>query len=191
MNARTLLPLLFATAMTTAFNVHGATGNQIVFDDADENGFSHAFSIYSSGFVFYNVPNPVHAGTVSVGIRDELSSAASWLAPATYSTVSDYDGVSFWVNGGNNGGQNATVVLYNQMDLVGTTSLASLYGAPIPANTWIHLQLSFFSPLFNPAGDNATTFTDLTFRSHGANTELFFLDDIALTGADIFKSGFE
>jgi hypothetical protein len=191
MNKHMMLQLLFVTAMATAFNVRGATGNLIVFDDADENGFSHANSIYGAGTVFYNATTTVHGGTVSVAILDQQSSAASWLAPIPYSTFSDYDGVSFWVNGGSNGGEDVTVVLYNQLDLVGTTSLASLYGAPIPASTWIHLQLSFFSPLFNPAGDNATTFTDITFRSHSGSSTIFFLDDIALTGVDIFKSDFE
>jgi hypothetical protein len=163
----------------------------IVFDDMDENGFSHTGSIYSTGAVFYNATTTAHDGTISVGVNDDQSATASWLAPATYSTLSDYDGVSFWVNGGSNGGENVTVVLYNQDGLVGTTSLASLYGAPIPINTWIHLQLSFFSPLFNPIGTNPTTFTDITFRSHDSGGQLFFLDDIALTGADIFENGFE
>jgi hypothetical protein len=189
MNKCPALLVLFATA--TAFNVYGASGNLVVFDDADANGFDHNTSIYSAGTVFYNATTTAHGGTISVRITDDQSAAASWAAPATYSTLSDYDGLSFWVNGGDNGGENVTAVLYNQNTLIGTTSLADMYGAPIPINTWVHLQLSFFSPLFNPQGDNPTTFTDITFRSHDLNGDIFYLDDIALTGADIFKSGFE
>jgi hypothetical protein len=191
MNRQSLLLLLVVATMASVANA--ASGNLVVFDDADQNGFSHLNSAYGAGNVTFNATSVVHGGTIAVAGNNDPTSVASWLAPATYSTLSDYDGVSFWVNGGNDGSEDITVVLYNVDGLVGSVSMADLYGAPIPINTWIHLQADFASALFNPGGGNPTTFTDIAFRCHssGGPSSFFFLDDIALTGADIFKNGFD
>jgi len=186
------LPTALLIAATMASSAHGATEDLLVYNELEQNGFSHLSSQYSAGQVNYASLVLPHTGLYSVRADNHPASVAvaSWAAPAAYSTLSDYDGISFWIFGPD-GSEAIDLVLYSGDDLVGYASVADMYGAPIPAATWIHLQLSFSSNLFNPSGLNATTFTDIAFRFHSAGDGSFLLDDIVLTGADIFKNDFE
>ena len=62
MDKRCVLGLLiFATFASEAL---GVTGNVVVYDDMDENGFNHAAASCGFDFVFYGETVVVHNGTL-------------------------------------------------------------------------------------------------------------------------------
>jgi hypothetical protein len=171
-----------------------ATANLIIFDDAVENGSDCSSTGDLPGYPI-RIPftTTFHTGTASIGIQDHVGVAFGWCPTAAYSIASDYDGISFWVNGGTQGGENVVLALANSSSTVVSATLAALYGAPLPINTWVHIQSSFFSPVFSYP-DAAVTFNSIAFYVYstaGSGNDFFFLDDIALIGVDIFKNGFE
>jgi len=172
----------------------GASDPLVVFDDADENGFDHNSSAYSGGMSLEQVV--VHSGTTAAGVLVGDFNGASWQAPATYSTLTDYDTLSFWLHDGIPGGsgpQDLAFLLYNSDDvIVGRIDLVVAYGAPLPQATWFNLRIPL-NGLPNPSGaPDPTRFNNITIRTYSNNqSQRFFVDDVVLIGADIFKSGFE
>ena len=107
---------MIAVASSAAW---GASSPLVVFDDADENGFDHNSSPYSNGMSLEQVV--VHSGTTAAGVVVEDFNGASWQAPATYSTLNDYDTLSFWLHDGLPGGsgpQDLALLLYNSDDVI-------------------------------------------------------------------------
>lgn len=184
---RSALFLAMTVANATAW---GASGNLIVFDDADENGFDHNASLWAGGMSLENVD--VHSGSEAAMVRIQDFNGASWQAPDTYSTISDYDGISFWIKDPSGDAQDLAFLLYNSADeIVGKITLADAYGA-LPAGVWVNVHIRF-SDLANTSEISDTThFDNVVIRTyHGAGNTFFFVDDVALTGADIFKNGFD
>jgi hypothetical protein len=69
-----------------------------------------------------------------------------------------------------------------------------MYGAPLPANTWIEFTVPFSSPYFATASSTSPATVQavcIINHSDGGPTSYLYIDDVALTGADIFKNGFE
>lgn len=181
---------LFLAMMVATATAWGASGNLIVFDDADENGFDHNASVWATGMSLET--GDVHSGTVAVYVVFQDFNAASWQAPSTYSTTSDYDGISFWVDYPSGETQDLAFLLYNGAgDIVGRIDLAAAYGT-LPTNTWVNVRVPFNSLTVPVGTSDPDHFDNIVIRTyHGAGTTHFFVDDVALTGADIFKDGFD
>ena len=179
---------------TVAPSAQAATENLNVFDEALHAGSDCSLTGGQPGFpVRIGYVSVVHTGTYSIAVQDYQGVGFGWCPSVPYSITSDYDGISFWVNGGANGGENVDLILGSPSDVnpVAFASLSELYGSPIPNNTWVHIQASFSRPPFvHPSGTDL--FSSVYFSVYSDTSSAFLiLDDISLTGADIFKSGFE
>lgn len=187
------LLVLSISAAIVACNAHGATGNLPVFDDTDRNGFDLASAICSNGALLEAAV--VHGGNAAIGIsRQNDNNGGGWLAPRVYSASSDYDGVTFWVNSGNAPSAHTSLAVYDMNSDPHFMHLEDMYGAPLPANTWIQFQVPFSSPLFAAAlsspPETVQTFCVITHSATGGPGDFIYLDDVWLNGADIFKDGF-
>ncbi len=193
-----LLAALIGTTLssTVAPSAHAATENLVVFDEgvALQNGNDCSLDGGRPGYpVRIGDMSVVHTGTYSIAVQDYQGVALGWCPSVPYSITSDYDGISFWANGGANGGENVTLYLNapGSGDVVAFATLTELYGGPLPINTWVHIQATFSKPPF--INSSGTPFFNRMFFSVYSDTSnaFFILDDISLTGADIFKSDFE
>jgi hypothetical protein len=188
---RVLLLSLLALAATTA---RAATGSLTVFDDADENGFNRFACSFGSGAQAEQ--DTVHSGTTAIGVTLADFNSACWQSPATLSRLSDYDSISLWVNASPSAPQDLRFLLYSGADIIGKIDLVTVYGAPLPASTWIPLRISLAAL---PADSSATppdpnVFDDIVIRTYttgAGGADRFFVDDVVLIGADIFKDGFD
>lgn len=165
-----------------------AAANLVVYDEQSENGFNDgcSFSGVAGEFDFANT-TVVHSAPHSIRFTPDNFNAVSWCAPATYSAVTDYTGIDFWVNGGTTGGQNVDLVLgLGGNAAVAFTSLTSLNAkTPIPAGTWTHIQASFASALaYNGQFDRIS----LQDESGALQADMYF-DDVTLVGASSTPSG--
>ncbi len=178
---------LFAVA---AISGPAFAADLVVYDDASENGFNQNCS-------FGAAPNFaettfVHTGIHGISFSAPNFAAVSWCTPGNLSTT-NYNGITFWVNGGVSGGQDLHLVI----GLLGTpvvdVPLVALLGHPIAVNTWAQVTASF---------DNAPTqfngaFDQISLQSNNMSAQpTVYFDDVSLigraSGADwIFKSGFE
>jgi sugar lactone lactonase YvrE len=179
--AKFAIALMLATPLVAAANL-------IVYDDQSENGFN-------DGCSFPAQPNPdfdfaftatVHSGNDSIRFTPDNFNAISWCTPVTYSATTDYSAIDFWVNGGVAGGQNVDLVLGLGGNPVASASLTSLYGAPIPANTWVEIQASFVAAL----GYNGT-FDQVSLQDEsGVTQSIMYLDDVSLVAASALVSNY-
>jgi hypothetical protein len=173
---------------------HAATGNLTIYDEALQNGNDCSNTGGQPGFpVRIGYVSIVHSGAKSVAVQNYSGVEFGWCPALTYSINSDYDGIDFWVNGGPDGGESVNLILGAVAggNPVALASLAELYGSPIPINSWVHIQASFSKPPFaHPSGTSDVA--SLYFSVYSGNsTNFFILDDLFLTGADIFKNGFD
>ena len=149
MNRLSGLALLFFA--TASCNVYCATGSLIVYDDADRNGFNHSAASCSTG-TFFGETSVVHSGTAANAITKQPdNNGAGWVAPTIYSTTSDYDGVTFWVNAGSTQTTLTSLAIFDASSNPHFLHLEDVYGAPLPVNTWIQFQIPFSSPYFATA----------------------------------------
>ena len=184
-----LLIVALWLAAICASNAFGATGNLVIYDDADENGFNHA-AASCGDFNFYGETDVVHSGTKAIAAAKTDNNGAGWAPPTTFSTVADYDSISFWVNAGDMQTTQTSLAIYDAETNPHYLHLEDVYGAPLPVNTWIPFHILFSSPFFSSPPATVQMFCLLN-HSSGGQTEYFYLDDVALTGADIFKNGFD
>ena len=185
----------FSWAVVAGFwltsTLHAATGTLTVFDDADRSGFNH--NAAACGGMYGFETTVVHGGSTAISILKTDSAGVGWAAPTTYSTSSDYDSVSLWVNAGdtttNVTSLAVTDAAFNQHFL----HLEDIYGSALPANTWLHFQIPFSSPFFafnsSSPPDSLTSFCIINHTNAGSG--FLYLDDVLLIGADIFKNGFD
>ena len=181
--------IVLALLLVAATAAHGAAGDLTIFDDADENGFNHAGAT-CTGAAFFGETSVVHSGTAAVAIQRTDNNGAGWVAPTTYSADSDYDGISFWFNAGNADTTVTTLAIYDADDTAHFLHLEDVYGGALPANTWISLDIPFASPSFSTSPATIQTVCFIN-HSSGSAAPFIYVDSIALTGADIFKNGFE
>jgi hypothetical protein len=127
----------------------------------------------------YANPSPVHSGTASVAV----TIASPWQGLQIYHPDMDsslYSSVSFWLNGGTNGGQRLQV--YGLLH-IGTTNNAgqSHYSfGTLGTNSW----QQFIVPLATLGVANKTNFTGLVIQDRiGAVQPTFYVDDIQLVAA--------
>ena len=163
----------------------------IVYDNASENGFdqSCSFGGAASDFDFANI-SPVHSGGDSIRFTPDTSNAVGWCTPSAYSAISDHSGIDFWIYMSDSSeGDAIALVLGNAGNAVATQSLQTLYGSPIPTNTWVEIQTTFASAPMNYGG----AFDQVYIQDEsGALQASVYLDDVALMGSDrIFADGLE
>jgi len=191
---------LLCTAIESALllmplvGAHAATGSLAIYDETLQNGNDCSNTGGQPGFpVRIGYVSIVHSGAKSIAVQNYAGVELGWCPTLNYSIDSDYDGIDFWVNGGTDGGESVNLIVGAVSDVnpVAFASLAALYGSPLPANTWVHIQASFSKPPFiHPSG--TSVFASLYFSVYSGNsTNFFILDDLFLTGADILKNGFD
>jgi hypothetical protein len=156
-----------------------AAANLVVYDDQSENGFNDGCSFgIAAGQLDLANPAPVYSGADSIRFTPDNFNGLSWCTPATYSAATDYSGLDFWVNGGTTGGQNVDLLLGLVGSTVGSASLTSLNGGPIPANTWVHIQASFAGGLGYSGQFDQITFLDES-GAGGPQADVYF-DEVSL-----------
>jgi len=195
MNRRFVPALLIAA--TIAVPAFCATGNLVIYDDADKNSFDHnAAACGGNDGVFFGETQVVHSGSAAIAVSKFYdNNGAGWAAPAAYSASADYDGISFWVNAGSDPTTVTSLGIYDAEFSPHFLHLEDVYGAGLPANTWIQFQIPFSSPFFaanaSSPPETVQVICLINHNSGGTPTTFLYFDDIALTGADIFKDGFE
>lgn len=183
--------LLFSVVFATPI-AHAASGSLTVFDDADENGFNRFFCTFDEGAQLEQ--DTVHSGTSAIGVTIANFNSICWQAPTSLSRVRDYDAVSLWVNAGFSAPQDLRFLIYGNGEIIGKIDLVTVYGGPLPAATWIPLRISLADLPVDAPPTDPEHFDDIVVRtySNGAGgADRFFVDDVALIGADIFEDGFD
>jgi Glycoside hydrolase family 44 len=150
-----------------------ARANQIVYDDALENGWQNW------GYAALNYANtsPVHSGNDSVSV----TFTNTWEGIQIYHPDQDstpYSNISFWLNGGSSGGQKLQV--YGLLDINGTANdgQGEYYQLPsLVANTWQQFNV----PLSSLGVAGQANFTGFVIQdSQGTTQPTFYVDDISL-----------
>jgi len=149
------------------------TNSLSVYDDALANGF------YGRSWAAYSLINtsPVHSGTYSVSV-----SATNWQGVCFSRSdldVSPYVSLSFWANGGTNGGQRIQV-----QGLLGNVNPPPnvYYRTILQPNTWQKITV----PLAVLGVADKTNFTDIWIQlTPGGASGEFYIDDIELEAKTI------
>ncbi|HTR42547.1 MAG TPA: glycoside hydrolase family 44 protein [Pseudomonadales bacterium] len=147
--------------------------NQIVYDDALENGWQN----WGWAGINYANTSPVHSGSdsVSVTIANPWDGIQIW---HTDQSSTPYASISFWLNGGASGGQKLQV--YGLSDLNGTNNFSGSLRfmlPPLPANGW----QQFTVPLSTLGVANEPNFTGFVIQdSQGSAWPTFYMDDVML-----------
>jgi alpha-N-arabinofuranosidase len=163
------LPLLLTVAclLSTGPNAN-AQANLLIYTDHLVNGFQDwSWAPRNMGSTF------VHTGTNSIAVTNSSFFQGISFHQNAFNT-SVYTNLSFWANGGTNGGQ--TLDVYVSLSDVDQTLHYNLPSA-LPANAW----QQYLVPLTSLNAANKTNLTRITIRLIGGNTTTFFLDDIQLT----------
>lgn len=185
--------LLFSGMALATVAAHAATGSLTVFDDADENGFNRFACTFGTGAQAEQ--DTVHSGTTAIGVTLADFNSVCWQAPAALSRVSGYSSISLWVNAGQSAPQDLRFLLYSGGDIVAKIDLVAVYGAALPASTWIPLRISLSDLTPEPgAPADPTLFDDIVIRTYTTGTggaDRFFVDDVVLIGSDLFEDGFD
>ena len=165
-----LLVLTFLLALS-CFQTSAA--DQIIFDDALENGWQNW------GWTTLNYQNhsPVHTGTSSISVT-----MAAWEGLQIYHPDMDsgpYTNVSFWLNGGTSGGQKLQV--YGLLNANGNAASSSGASYPLPTlpggSTWTKYTVSLTAiGVANHGNFTGFVIQDLS----GASEPTFYADDISL-----------
>ena len=138
----------------------------MIYSDLLLNGFQD----WSWGTRNFANTSPVHSGSESIS-----ASLSAWQAISFWHSdlnASNYSSLSFWANGGTNGGQRLEV--YAEY---GTNSGPAVQIAALPANTWTQIVVTL-GALGVATVTNLNRF-DLPLTSYGATGE-FYLDDVQL-----------
>ena len=168
-------PVIVALLILLALRVSSQT-NQIVYDDALENGWQNW------GYATLNYANtsPVHSGNDSISV----TIAGPWQGIQIYhpdQNSSPFSSISFWLDGGASGGQKLQV--YGLLDLGGTNNFDPSQEfdlQPLAANSW----QQFLVPLSSLGVANAANFTGFVIQdSQGQAWPTFYVDDISLTNS--------
>ena len=146
-----------------------AQANLPLFTDNLVNGFQN----WSWATVNLLNESPVHSGSYSISVTD-YGYQALWLEHAEFNTT-PYTSLSFWVNGGSTGGQQAQV--WGMLD--GTNQVAYPIG-PLPTNAWRQITI----PLSSLGVSNMPNCTGFQIQGNtGAAQPTFYVDDVQLVAA--------
>jgi hypothetical protein len=158
----------FAIMLMLASVAPAQTNGLSIYSDFMDNGFQER------GWAKYSLVNtsPVHSGSHSISI-----SATEWQGIAFSRPefdVSPYASLSFWANGGTNGGQRIQV-----QGLLGNATPPQnvYYRVTLLPNTWQKITV----PLTQLGVADKTNFTDIWIQlASKTTTDTFYVDDIQL-----------
>jgi hypothetical protein len=135
-----------------------------VYTDRIVNGFQD----WSWGTRNFANTSPVHTGADSISVSPTSNPGISFHQNDV--NTSPYANLSFWANGGTNGGQNLKVLV-----TLGTSDQAPYTSLPaLTAGTWTQ----FVIPLSSLNAANKTNLARITIQPNGGLTGVFYLDDI-------------
>jgi hypothetical protein len=158
------LLVLLLTA-TTLLRLSAQT-DQAIYTDSLQNGWQD----YGWATLNYNNASPVHSGSKSISV-----SSTNWQALFLHHTTqngSAFGNLTFWINGGNSGGQSVQV----QATRTGAAQTAVVL-APLPVNSWRQEII----PLTSLGVATATDFDGVWFQVRDSGiAPTFYLDDLAL-----------
>jgi len=117
---------------------------------------------------------PVHSGSYSLGVVMPKNSYFEFTHEPLDTTI--YTNLTFWVNGGTNGGQQFTV--HADLNGVDPTNVIEDH---IATNAWEQRTI----PLSALGAAGVTNLTDIFFRTYpeSTNQPLFYIDDVSLVAA--------
>jgi len=169
---RFALPCFVLAALSLPFSSARAQTDLSIYADSLSSGWSS----WSWATVNFASTAVVHTGSDSIAV-----SAGPWSALAVQHDPFDttgYGNLTFWINGGANGGQKLRVFGTLNHNAVGS----GVDVGPLAANTWQQITL----PLASLAVDNNTTFTGFwiqEFTGTDQSQNPFYVDDVVLTGS--------
>jgi len=150
-----------------------ARADQIVYDDALENGWQN----WGWAVLNYTNTSPTNSGSDSISIT--ITNA--WAGIQLYHPAQDaspYSGVSFWLNGGASGGQR--LQMYGLVQIGTTNNWAQSARYPLStlvADTW----QQFTVPLSGLGVAGSNNFTGFVIQdATGGSQPTFYADDISL-----------
>jgi alpha-L-arabinofuranosidase len=147
-----------------------AQADLAVYTDNLVNGFQN----WSWATVSFTNATPTHTGAHSIRVVNNGNYQALYLQHPNFSTA-PYDSLSFWIQGGTNGGQRLTVY-----GLLNGASQSGQSIGPLPANTWQSITLS----LTALGLQNKTNCSGIWIQGNSASAQpAFFVDDIQFHAA--------
>jgi hypothetical protein len=147
-----------------------AQTNLSLYTDELVNGFQN----WSWATVNFQNSSPVHSGSYSIAVTDGGDQALVFMRPEF--NDSPYTSLSFWVNGGNGGGQ-----LLKVSALLDDTNQPMTYSVgPLEANTWQQITVPLY--VLNVAGKPNVTGFQIQGNS-GSSQPTFYVDDVELTAS--------
>jgi hypothetical protein len=149
-----------------------ANDDQLIFSDRLNNGWQ------DWGWIPHYFTNaPVHSGTNAVCLAPSAGWQAWWLEHDDLDT-SLYTNLTFWINGGANGGQTVGVNAMLGGSASGLPRVSIGTGGKLATNVWQQITLS----LSDLGVANKTNFDGIEIWSNTGNVQSnFFVDDISLT----------
>jgi hypothetical protein len=154
-------------------NLRGLRANEIIYDDALENGFQN----WGWATLNYANTSPVHSGSYSISVTIVNGYDGIQIVNPTGINDSSFTNITFWLNGGSSGGQRLQA--YGLLNVSGTvTSQAPRVAlATVPANTWQQYTVSLSSlGVANAANFSGFVVQDVS----GAAEPTFYMDDVSL-----------
>jgi len=162
--------VLFLLALMASFSLV-TRADEIIYDDALENGWLN----WSWATVNLANTSPVYNSSDSISVTASNWSALYLDIAATDS--SQFTNLTFWINGGTNGGQQVQV-----QGILGTNAQPSVQIGPLPTNSWQQVTLSM-SAL---GVANQTNFTGFWIQVETTSAvPTFYVDDISLIAGAI------
>ncbi|MEO8670706.1 MAG: hypothetical protein ABI411_05275 [Tahibacter sp.] len=168
-----------------------AVADLSIYDEALLNGFSN-----TSWGGNENLANTglAHGGTHSIRFLPTNWDGLRFAHNGALNT-SAYRGLVFWVHGGVSGGQQLRLFVANGSTTLAQADIASILGAPVAANVWTRVEVSFDAApvLVNGTFDNVYI---MDWRD-GTAQPTVYLDDISLIARvgvpvdAIFSANFE
>lgn len=148
--------------------IANAQGNLPIYTDHLVNGFQDwSWAPKNMGSIAM-----VHSGTNSIAVTaNGLGDGIAFHQSAFNASL--YNSLSFWANGGTNGGQ----ILDVYVSLSDVDQSHYVLSPTLPANTW----QQYVIPLATLGAANKTNLTKLTIQLSSGNKTTFYIDDIQLT----------
>jgi alpha-L-arabinofuranosidase len=162
----------FAAILCLMFMTVAAHAQQVVYDDALENGWQN----WSWASTSLTNTSPVHSGSDSVSVSFTGAFQAFYVHNNAFN-ASAYSAITFWINGGATGGQQLTV----EATLNGVSQTAVSIGTLPGGSVWTQETI----PLSALGVANATNMDGFWIQetSGRATVPTMYVDDISLTPA--------
>jgi hypothetical protein len=134
---RVILFMIIGLLSSTAINA----ASLIIYDNALQNGFANNDS-WAASYSFSNT-SPVHgASGNSISMKPDNWGGVRVKSPSLF-MLSDYQNLTFWVNGGSGNGQLLTLILTRGGVNVGSFDIGNNTAGGIAANAWHQTTIDF------------------------------------------------